>query len=138
MDLAFQLAFQKGEIQDLGVSRPQTGFLGVSCVTRASRIRSASRSTSRAFSTATSGGIPPSLPWLSDPVPPSLSDSASSKFFLVCSNHSRISASRISFPVGFFAGTTVGASLVAAARTMGGPRQRIFNPEMISILEKLK
>jgi hypothetical protein len=29
------LAFQKGEIQDLGVSRPQTGFLGVSCVTSA-------------------------------------------------------------------------------------------------------
>jgi len=27
------LAFQKGEIQDLGVKRPQTGVLGVSCVT---------------------------------------------------------------------------------------------------------
>jgi hypothetical protein len=33
MDEAFQLAFQKGEIQDLGVSRPRAGFLGISCVT---------------------------------------------------------------------------------------------------------
>ena len=53
-----------------------------------------------------------------------------------CRLTTRALSSLVSFAVGFFATDTEGASLVAAAEIMAGPRQRFFNPEVICILQQ--